>query len=265
MPHLIHVRDTPPSLKGTRWPDAFRRFLLRRIVNRPRTQLVAVSDSAADYTATSLGLERSRVRTIVNGLALDRFLAVPNLNPAFQSQFVIACAGRLIADKGFDLIIRSVALLNIPKERVLVRIAGTGSAEPQLRSLATELGVESNLEFAGQVSDMPQFLGQADIFVHSSVAAEGMARVLIESQAAGRPVVTTDHAGAREAVVDGITGLVTPPSDPVALSAAIESLVRNRSRLVEMGDAARCRAEQMFPIGRVLAEVSDQYIQMLKG
>ncbi len=74
VPHLIHVRDTPPSLNGTRWPDSIRRLLLQRIVNRPLTRLVAVSDSAADYTAKILGLDRSRIRTIVNGLSLIDFL-----------------------------------------------------------------------------------------------------------------------------------------------------------------------------------------------
>ncbi len=148
---------------------------------------------------------------------------------------------------------------------MLVRIAGTGSAEPQLRSLASELGVGSNVEFCGARGRHAKFLSQADILIHASSAAEGMARVVIESQAAGRPVVATDHAGASEAVIDGKTGLITPQHDPSRWAQRSDlwySIVR---LLVKMGDEARRSATKRFPVERVVLDLSELYQDMLKA
>ena len=258
MPHLIHVRDTPDSLAGNRLSDRIRRWSLQRIMARPAVRLAAVSETAATYTANALQVDRGRITTIINGVDLSRFQQVPALTLQRSSPFVIACAGRLIPDKGFGHLIRAVARMK-SREQVVLRIAGTGSAESSLRQLSQSLHLASQV--AGNVTDMPAFFAAADLFAHASVK-EGMSRVLIEAMAAGRPVVTCEHPGVEELVIDGVTGWIVPPQE-VALAQCLDECVDDRSLLIRMGEAARFRALESFSADRVAQQVSDLSLAML--
>ena len=264
LPHLIHIYDTPPSLQSPRWGASLRRAILRRIVSSPKVRLAAVSTAAAEYSAEALRVHRSRIRTILNGVSLDRFLAVPELKHHPERPLVIACAGRLIPEKGFHQVLEAVRCLTLSHDKFRVCIAGTGTAESSLRELCQQWGIAEIVQFAGSVSDMPAFFSKADLFVHGSVA-EGLARVLMESFASGRPVVASEHAGVREAIHDGVTGLVVPASDPMALAEAIESLLTDPNRRLTMGAAARRCATNQFSVQRVIREVAELYSDMLIG
>ena len=69
---------------------------------------------------------------------------------------------------------------------------------------------------------MPAAYMLADVVVSASSNPEGFGRVIVEAQAMGRPAIATDHGGARETIVPGITGWLVPPRDPAALAAAID-------------------------------------------
>lgn len=264
LPHLIHIYDMPSSLPSPRWGASLRRAVLRRIVSNPRVRLASVSTAAAEYSADALRMDRQRIQTVVNGVSLEHFLAVPELRPHPEGPFVIACAGRLIAEKGFTHILQAVRSMTLPRDKFRVCIAGTGSEESSLRVLCEQWGIADVVQFLGAVSDMPAFFSNADIFVHASVT-EGLARVLMESLAAGRPVVASEHAGVREAIVDGVTGLVVPPGDPLSLAGAIDALLTDPQRRLTMGAAARRYAAEQFSVQRVIAEVSEIYSEMLAG
>lgn len=264
LPHLIHIYDMPSSLHSQRWGASLRRAVLRRIVSNPLVRFAAVSTAAAEYSAEALRVDRHRIQTVVNGVSLDHFLGVPELRHPPDRPFVIACAGRLIVEKGFHHVLQAVRCLTLPRDRFRVRIAGTGSAESSLRELCQQLGIAELVQFVGSVSDMPAFFSDADICVHAS-ESEGLSRVLMESLASGRPVVASEHAGVREAIVDGITGLIVPASDPASLAQAIESLLTDPKRRLTMGAAARQCAAEQFSVQRVIAEVSELYSQMLNS
>ncbi len=259
MPHLIHIRDTQASLTSRRLGDRLRRWSLQRTIARPSVRLVAVSAAASEYASRALGIAPDRITTIINGVDQERFLAVRPLPDQAASRMVIASAGRLIADKGFDHLIRAVALMK-SRDQVLLRIAGIGSEEPGLRKLAQSLALAEQVEFAGAVADMPAYLEQADLFAHASIK-EGMSRVLIEAMAAGRPVITMEHAGVDELVVNGVTGRIVS-NDIAKLAQGLDELLHDRARLVRMGGAARERAIERFSIERVAREVGDLYLTM---
>jgi glycosyltransferase involved in cell wall biosynthesis len=101
------------------------------------------------------------------------------------------------------------------------------------------------IEFLGYLSAMQQQLPARDIFVLPSYR-EGAPRVLLEAAACGLPVVTTDVPGCRDVVVEGVTGLVTPPRDSQALAGAIMKLLQNPELRRQMGRAGRERVEAEF-------------------
>ena len=252
-------------MMSPRWGAALRRLELRHIVANSQVRFVSVSSAAADFTARALSLDCRRIQTVLNGVELDAFLAVRPLCPHPERRFVIGCAGRLIADKGFDIVLTAISRIGLPRDQFLLRIAGSGSGEPALRELAHTLGIAESVEFLGHVTDMPQFMAGIDLFVHASVAAEGLSRALIEAQAAGRPVVTSDHAGAREAIDNEVTGVIVPAGDPSALARAIDSFINDSAQWLAMGTAGRERAARVFSAQRVVNELTEIYTQMLDG
>lgn len=265
LPHLIHIRDTPPSLNSQRWGARSRKWFLRRIALRKHTRLVAVSTAAAQYTCKALRLSGDRVTVVLNGAELDRFLAISDLVIDESDPIVLVSAGRLIADKGFDILIKAFSRLDQDKRLSRLLIAGRGSAEEDLRTLGRALGVEDRVEFVGQISDMPELFSRASLYVHASVAAEGLSRSLMEAQAAGRPIVSSHHPGADEAIEHQVTGLIVPPDDSTAMAAAIDSLIRDPQQMQAMGAAARIRAARLFSAERVVAEIETLYHEMLKA
>jgi glycosyltransferase involved in cell wall biosynthesis len=103
-------------------------------------------------------------------------------------------------------------------------IAGRGPLLDELQQQARQLGIASQVMFLGVREDIAGLLAAADGFVLSS-AWEGMPNVVMEAQAAARPVVATQVGGVPELVEDGKNGLLAPPADPAALSETMRRLM----------------------------------------
>lgn len=102
-------------------------------------------------------------------------------------------------------------------------------------------------------SDMNEVLAAAHLVALPSHGGEGLPKTLIDAAAAGRAAVTTDVPGCRDAVVDGVTGLICPARNPEALADAFSCLLADRAKLERMGYEARKRSEAQFDIVRVIA------------
>ena len=90
-----------------------------------------------------------------------------------------------------------------------------------------------------------------------------MPKVLIEAAACGRPVITTDHPGCRDAIEPGITGLLVPVRDPKALASAIQNLINDPDRCISMGLAGRALAERKFDVEEVVQTHLDIYAELI--
>src|SRR5206468_7674249 len=91
----------------------------------------------------------------------------------------------------------------------------------ELEEAIGQFGLAERFRIIEDCRDMPTAYTLADVVVSASTDPEGFGRVIVEAQAMGRPVVATDHGGARETIQPGITGWLAPPSDPAALADAI--------------------------------------------
>jgi len=160
-----------------------------------------------------------------------------------------------------DLIVAFPQILQVAPTTRLIFV-GDGSAAPNLRRLVHETGVTEQVDFLGARRDIPWILRALDLLVLPS-QQEGLPNSILEAMAAGVPVVATRVGGIPEIVIDGETGLLVPPGDPVALANAINSLLMNPEVRQRMGSHGRARVEANFTARRAAAELEALYRRLL--
>jgi glycosyltransferase involved in cell wall biosynthesis len=142
-------------------------------------------------------------------------------------------------------------------------IAGEGELLDGTRALGREMGIVDDIYFMGRCDAIAELLAASAVCVLSSRSGEGFSNAILEYMAAGRPVVATDVAGAREAVVDGETGYIVPAGDDEAMAGRIAELLGDPERARAMGENGRCVARIGFSCEAQLARVEGLYDQLL--
>lgn len=260
--HVVHVRDTPPAFAQDGPRNAAKKALLRaQLAARPTTYM-AVSEATRDYTVRHLGIDARRIRVVLNGIDVARFEGAARA-PRRAGTFVVGAAGRLVREKGHELLIRAVAEMLRGGRAVRLRIAGEGSLRAELARLATELGVGERVEFVGHVADMAGFYADLDVFALPSMSSEGLPRAVLEAMASGCPVVASDCAGVREVVPSSDEGIVVPVGDAAALGKALASLADQPGLRAELAERGRRRVIAEFAASRVAREVAAAYREVL--
>jgi glycosyltransferase involved in cell wall biosynthesis len=217
----------------------------RRIIAEASRLIASCSDEAREIAA--LARRSAPVDIIPSGVDLDHFSPHGPALPR-AAGFRLLTIGRLVPRKGVDDAIRAVALL--PADTELVIAGGPDIAElpadpeaARLLALATELRVADRIRFVGRVSrpEIPELVRSSDA-VLCLPWYEPFGIVPLEAMACGVPVIGTAVGGLLDTVSDGVTGLLVPPRDPVAVAAAAQRLL-HRPRLRErMARAGRLRA-----------------------
>lgn len=263
LPVVWHMRDLMTDDEARAW--------LRRAVEQIRPEVIAISEAVA---AQFDGMP-CNVRVVPNGIPIDRFhpgpapeglredLGIPEDVPA-------ACVvGRLTPWKGHQTLLSAwpEVLARVPDAHLLIvgEVAfWEDSYADELRNLADELGIADRVIWAGFRDDVPDILRLADLLILASTD-EPFGRVVIEGMAAGLPVVATASGGVPEIVVEGETGLLVPPEQPLPMADAIAELLSHPGRAREMGRAGRARAIERFDVRRVARQVGEIYRELLGG
>lgn len=233
-----------------------KRIGLLRLAAGMGTQLVAVSDDMQRfYRVTSS--RRLHVERIYNGIDSSGFTAGPRRG---QGAFTFVSVGRLVSLKGYDVLLRALALTGAAGPRL--RLLGEGEDRPMLEALVDGLGIRERVEFLGFREDVAAELGNADGFVLAS-HSEGLSCSVMEAMASGLPCVVTDVGGNRELVGDGVNGFLVKAGDAAALAARMVQLARDRRLAAAMGSAARARAEGRFSIAATLEAYDRLYASLL--
>jgi glycosyltransferase involved in cell wall biosynthesis len=156
--------------------------------------------------------------------------------------YVIVGVGRLVPIKGFDLLVDILAEVVAQVPHTHLVLIGEGVERPALEARAAALGVADRLHITGSVADVIARLAGADVLAAPS-RNEGMGRVLVEAMALGLPVVGTRVGGIVDVIADQECGLLVPPDDRAALTAALVGLGQDAAWRAKLGAAARPRAE----------------------
>lgn len=198
-----------------------------------------------------------------SGVDLKQF----DFQPIPLKNKIVLMACRLLADKGVYEFRQSARLL---KDKYPdVRFVLVGGIDPDNPASLTEEELnkwveKEDLEWWGHQSNMSEVLSQATIVVLPSYR-EGMPKVLLEAQALGRPIVTTDVPGCREAIENGKTGFLAQVKDEQSLANAIEKLISNDELCLEFSRNARALAEKKFDIKQVVKTHMNIYENLMQS
>ena len=138
-----------------------------------------------------------------------------------------------------------------------VWLIGEGSRRRELEALITAEGLGDRVHLLGMRRDVPELVGQLDLFVFATTPDEGLGIALIEAMAVGVPVVASDVGACREVLDDGALGLLVPPGGPVALADAIERVRDDPETAAARVERARRKAFEVFDAERMAAAYAD--------
>lgn len=200
------------------------------------------------------------VHVIPQGTDTARFTPAPGRPPRPPALLAV---GRLVAKKGFDVLLDACALLAADGRRFHCTIVGEGPAEGALRTRIGALGLADRVTMAGPVpqDDLVAVYRGSDAFVlPATVTADGdsdaLPTVLLEAMACGLVVVTTPVGGIAELVTDGADGLLVPSDDAPALAATLARLLDDPDLAARLGAAGRRTAVERFDHGDLVARLA---------
>jgi len=201
------------------------------------------------------------VETISNGIEIERFRdAQPTLRYeiASQEESLVGFVGRLVPEKGGDLLLRAAQKVLRTNRRTKVVIVGEGPARQDWETLASSLSIRDRVVFTGARTDMPGVYASFQVLVLPSLC-EAMPMCLLEAMAAGKPVIATAVGAVPQIVEPDYTGLLLEPGDVKGLSSALTRLLDAPKLACWMGENGQSRAIEHFSAESMARQYLDVY------
>ncbi|WP_100206457.1 glycosyltransferase [Geobacter metallireducens] len=242
-----------------------------RVSSRSCDGLVAVCQAAKDETVTREGFPAGKIEVIYNALEEGTLEGATSPLPS-RSDLGLPAVGPLVGMvanmnfeiKGHRYFIEAADRVARKQSAVHFILVGDGALRADCERQARDLGLSERIHFLGKRGDVPAILAHLDVSVLCSTS-EGLSNVIMESMAAGKPVVATCVGGNPELVQDGVTGLVVPPADSALLAAAVGALLDDPTRAQAMGTAARRVAEERFSVRAMVEAHEELYCRLWSG
>ena len=248
----FHGADVHVSPK--RWGDS---------VYDPLFRAPGLFTANSNYTRNAvirLGCEPERIHILRMGTDLAEFpfrerVLLPGEVPN------VLTIGRLTEKKGIEIAIRAVGLLRDRGVPIRYRVIGDGPLRSHLEGVIRDLGLEDSVELLGARvrEEVIVELTRAHLFVLPSVTTgdgdrEGQGVVLQEAQAAGLPVIATDHNGLSEGFLPGASGYLVPEYDASALADRLQALIEDPKSWAQMGRSGRRFVEKEFQLDSLVEQ-----------
>jgi glycosyltransferase involved in cell wall biosynthesis len=248
--HRMRHRGSVSPRSGFRMLRSWFAPMRWRLSYRWASGIAAVSTGVAEYMRHAHALRAgSRIYHLANPIDVEDVLAkaAGGVNPWETSGFTMCAAGRLVRQKGFDLLLVALAQRRgeLPSQWSLT-ILGDGGLREQLADLARELGLSDRVRFGGHLANPYPVMSDADLFVHPA-RYEGFGLVVTEALALGVPVLATACDGPSEILDGGRYGWLIPPEDPTALGEALVQVAGNDEERLALTQAGPQRARAFSP------------------
>jgi glycosyltransferase involved in cell wall biosynthesis len=225
---------------------------LDRWMARNADHVVVLSNAVRNFMISADGIDASKVEVIHQGFDFEKLSVSKQEGERvraefnFGSRFVIGTIAQLFETKGQKYLLKALSEVSERMPDAHLFFVGGGDPKP-LELLAGELGLNGRVTFAGYRKDVPACISAMDLIVHPSLS-EAFCQVLIETMAAGRPIISTDVGGAREVIDHDKTGLLVPPSDAPAIARALLDLYQAPEKRAALAKAGQTSVYQRFPV-----------------
>lgn len=257
VPLVYHVHS-PTIRDSTRRLRNFINAKIEKWCLRDAARLVAVSPSLRELMCAE-GFAPERVVYVANGTPVARLSPVahatsPRAVP--RGEWTLGMAALFRPRKGVEVLLEALALLRGRGFDVQLRAVGpfeTPEYEAEVKGLAARLGVANSIKWTGFVQNVTAELARMDVFVLPSLFGEGLPMVVLESMAAGVPVIASRVEGVPEAIRHGQEGLLCAPGRSSDLAEAIEQLITAQHDYTAMSASAVARHQEHFS-ARAMAE-----------
>jgi glycosyltransferase involved in cell wall biosynthesis len=228
------------------------------------------------------GYAAHKIHVIRNGIDLSRYAPRSTLSTVRaelglpESAPLVLMLSRLNPQKGVDDFIKAAALVRLQRPDVRFLLIGEklqykdGAYGPDanyhryLHELCTNLGVDDSIVFTGHRSDVPELLAEGCVSVLPT-HSEGLSNTLLESMAAGLPVVATRVGGNAELVDDGVNGILVPPQAPATLANAVLRILNDKAMAQRFSSAARAKAADHFSMEKMVRDTEALYAELLRA
>ena len=288
--HVIHAHDlwanllgvpagrlarTPVIISSRRyladldWYTPWRNKIIRTIY-RLSTHVIVNSASVRQLLVERDRLPAEKIHVIYNGVDVDRFAGVRGDREGLLGSFgsgskLIAVVANMYSRvKGHACLIEAASIVcrAVPSAKFV--LIGDGAERPKLEQQVRQAGLEENFLFVGCRQDVPELLACCDVSVLPS-EAEAMPNSVLESMAAGLPVVATRVGGTPEIIVDGVDGLLVPPQDSQALARAMLHILQDADFARRLSRSGQEKMQTHFGFDRLIAELEQLYSNSMLG
>jgi glycosyltransferase involved in cell wall biosynthesis len=221
--------------------------------------VVVFSSAAKNWLVNVEGIDASHITVINQGFDFS------TLNPSFgaienakhdlgfkEDDINIVCVARYSKVKGQDYLVKAFSDLSRLLPNISLTFIGPGDAG-WLIDQVDRLGLSDSVRILPERADIPACIAAADFVVHPSLA-DSFSQLLIEAQAVGGVLIATDIAAAQEQIADGITGLIVPPHDSIAIVNALISLIGDPNRALTIRQQAAIHVRNKFTLERMYEE-----------
>lgn len=259
---------------------------LKRWYNAVMTRgdlVIANSEYTRAHVLAEHGVDPAKMVTIPRGVDLDRFdpaFVACDRVQALESRWGVAgddrrtrilLAGRLTRIKGHLTIVKAAEQLAASGRRdFLILFAGDDQGRAgysaELHAAIAAAGLEDQIRVVGHCDDMPAAYLLADFAILPTTVPESFGRAAVEPQAMGRPVIASNHGGVTETIVDGVTGWLAPVEAPAAWAEALARAIDiGVARRLQMGEAGKTRARQLYSAEAMCAQTLAAYARVLEA
>ncbi len=249
-------------------------IVLKKICAPGTHSFISVNQKTMDGAlARGIGSPEKHIK-IFSGMDLAPFLDVSKtLSPAEAKRqagipheaLVVGKIARLFPLKGHDLFMEAAAKVAAARPDAHFLLVGGGILRESLEAQARELGILDRVHFAGLVrpEQVPALIQAMDVVVHTSLR-EGIARVIPQAGAVGKPVVTFAMDGAPEVIRDGVSGYLAPPRDTSMLAQRVVELLGSESDRIRMGREGQLFAKENYSAELMVDRINAVYERLIK-
>ncbi len=266
--HGVYIREQYLSLSKRGYPSYLNTFFIRMI-----NSVIALNYEYADIVSPvckyntrweeRFGVEKEKINVIYNGVD-DQIFTPMQVERKYHDPTVVSIA-RIDPLKDIISLIEATALIREEIPNVKMVVYGSVSVQEYYEEcvkLVSELNVKDNFIFAGHTNDVPKAYNSGDIIALSSIS-EAFPYSVVEAMMSGKPVVSTDVGGIKEALGD--CGILVSPKAPGELAEGIVKLLRNPEMIIDLGKRSRERAVAYFSIEKVLENHYNSYSGLLSA